>query len=150
MKRPERYVWEDGSTHRAVAGKEYDEVWDYVEQLEKALKYCQDDKVVMRNETDVLKRDLSDSSAQIILDNDTIQRLQAELAAHKENEGDECPLCACEEERDALVRASLSLLMLIGALGGEWTLDNAGPDRKQLAELVNYPEATRKEIEGGE
>ena len=34
MMKPERHVWEDDSTHRAVAGKEYDEVWDYAEQLE--------------------------------------------------------------------------------------------------------------------
>ena len=32
--KPERHVWEEDSTHRAVAGKEYDEVWDYAEQLE--------------------------------------------------------------------------------------------------------------------
>ena len=32
--KPERYIWEEDSTHRAVAGKEYDEVWDYAEQLE--------------------------------------------------------------------------------------------------------------------
>ena len=50
---------------------------DEVAQLEKALKYCQDDKEVMQNEIDVLK---------------------AELAAHRENEGDECPLCACEAQ----------------------------------------------------
>jgi hypothetical protein len=31
---PERHIWEEGSTHRGVAGKEYDEVWDYAEQLE--------------------------------------------------------------------------------------------------------------------
>ncbi len=34
---------------------------------------------------------------------DEVAQLEAELAAHKENEGDECPLCACEEEHDALV-----------------------------------------------
>ena len=50
---------------------------EYVVHLEKALAYCQDDKEVMQNEIDVLK---------------------AELAAHRENEGDECPLCACEEQ----------------------------------------------------
>lgn len=32
--KPERHVWDEGSTHRAVGGKEYDEVWDYAEQLE--------------------------------------------------------------------------------------------------------------------
>jgi hypothetical protein len=32
--KPERHIWDEGSTHRAVAGKEYDEVWDYAEQLE--------------------------------------------------------------------------------------------------------------------
>jgi regulator of replication initiation timing len=34
MLKPERHIWEEGSTHRGVAGKEYDEVWDYAEQLE--------------------------------------------------------------------------------------------------------------------
>ena len=40
--KPERHVWEEGSTHRAVAGKEYDEVWDYAEQLEATLKLVDD------------------------------------------------------------------------------------------------------------
>ena len=31
--KPERHIWDEDSTHRAVAGKEYDEVWDYAEQL---------------------------------------------------------------------------------------------------------------------
>ena len=61
---------------------------DEVVQLENALAYCQDDKEVMQNEIDVLK---------------------AELAAHRENEGDECPLCACEAERDALIRVATEL-----------------------------------------
>lgn len=34
MKKPNRHIWEEDSTHRSVAGKEYDEVWDYAEQLE--------------------------------------------------------------------------------------------------------------------
>ena len=34
MNKPTRHEWEEGSTHRSVAGKEYDEVWDYVAQLE--------------------------------------------------------------------------------------------------------------------
>lgn len=54
MQKPERHIWEEGSTHRAVAGKEYDEAWDYVAALE------------------------------------------AQLHAHIENEGDECPLCDLE------------------------------------------------------
>ena len=36
--KPERHVWDEGSTHRAVAGKEYDEVWDYAEELEAELE----------------------------------------------------------------------------------------------------------------
>ena len=32
--KPERHIWDEGSTHRSVAGKEYDEIWDYAEQLE--------------------------------------------------------------------------------------------------------------------
>ena len=31
-------------------------------------------------------------------------RLKKELLAHKENEGDECPLCACEAKNDRLKR----------------------------------------------
>jgi len=34
MNKPTRHEWEEGSTHRSVAGKEYDEVWDYVARLE--------------------------------------------------------------------------------------------------------------------
>ena len=45
MMKPERLVRDEGSIHRAVAGKEYDEVWDYAEQLEsqnaELLKACQ-------------------------------------------------------------------------------------------------------------
>ena len=36
-----------------------------------------------------------------------IQRLKAELAAHKENEGDECPLCHLEEKLEALEKACI-------------------------------------------
>ena len=40
MLKPKRHIhiWEDDSTHRAVGGKEYDEVWDYATALETALK----------------------------------------------------------------------------------------------------------------
>ena len=38
MMKPERHIWDEGSTHRAVAGKEYDEVWDYAERLEAELE----------------------------------------------------------------------------------------------------------------
>ena len=31
-----------------------------------------------------------------------VAKLEGELAAHKENEGDECPLCVLEEENEAL------------------------------------------------
>ena len=31
-----------------------------------------------------------------------VAQLEAELLAHKENEGDECPLCACEAENERL------------------------------------------------
>ena len=34
MKRPNRHTWEESSTHRYMAGKEYDEIWDYAEWLE--------------------------------------------------------------------------------------------------------------------
>lgn len=42
MQKPERHVWEEGSTHRAVAGKEYDEVWDYAEALEAKAQQWED------------------------------------------------------------------------------------------------------------
>ena len=41
MLKPKRHIWEEGSTHRAVAGKEYDEVWDYVAALEAELEQWQ-------------------------------------------------------------------------------------------------------------
>ena len=44
------------------------------------------------------------------------------------------------KENARLIRASNSLLGLIDCLGGAWSLDDAGPDRKHPAELVNYPE----------
>ena len=34
MNRPTKHKWDEGSTHHAVSGKEYDAVWDYVDQLE--------------------------------------------------------------------------------------------------------------------
>jgi len=37
-------------------------------------------------------------------------RLKKELLAHKENEGDECPLCACEAKNDRLKRENERLL----------------------------------------
>ncbi len=42
MLKPERHVWEEGSTHRAVAGKEYDEAWEYVAALEAELQEARD------------------------------------------------------------------------------------------------------------
>lgn len=44
-----------------------------------------------------------------------------------------------EAELEELKLAANSLLGLIDCLGGRWSLDDAGPDRKQLAELVDYP-----------
>ncbi len=32
--KPERHFWTEDTTHRIVADKKYDEVWDYAEQLE--------------------------------------------------------------------------------------------------------------------
>lgn len=46
-----------------------------------------------------------------------------------------------EIDNAALRLAANSLLGLIDCLGGGRDLDDAGPDRKQLAELVNYPQA---------
>ena len=42
--KPKRHIWEEGSTHRAVAGKEYDEAWDYIEYIEKNM-YCHEDEL---------------------------------------------------------------------------------------------------------
>lgn len=39
MKKPNRHIWEEGSTHRSIAGDEYDEIWDYAEQLEVRLQF---------------------------------------------------------------------------------------------------------------
>jgi len=45
-----------------------------------------------------------------------------------------------ERERTGELKiAAASLLGLIDALGGAGSLDDAGPDRKQLAELIDYP-----------
>ena len=38
MEKPNRHIWEEDSTHRSVAGDEYDEVWDYAEWLEAKLR----------------------------------------------------------------------------------------------------------------
>ena len=38
MNRPTKHKWDEGSTHHAVSGKEYDAVWDYVDQLEVTLE----------------------------------------------------------------------------------------------------------------
>lgn len=80
--KPERHVWEDDSTHRAVAGKEYDEVWDYAEQLER--------KAALQER--VIRRKL-----------DYIAQLEAELADIKESHrivmDEKCPSngvhCTC-------------------------------------------------------
>ena len=52
--KPERHVWDEGSTHRAVAGKEYDEVWDYAEQLEEENEVLRNTISLLKNETDRL------------------------------------------------------------------------------------------------
>ena len=49
--KPERHVWDEDSTHRAVAGKEYDEVWDYAEQLEAELEEERGLRYKTQNET---------------------------------------------------------------------------------------------------
>ena len=38
-KRPKRIIWEEGSIHRSVAGKEYDELWDYIDYMEQELDF---------------------------------------------------------------------------------------------------------------
>ena len=58
MPKPKRHVWEEGSTHRAVSGKEYDEVWDYVAELEKYLKHARDDKEIRLKEIEVLEAEV--------------------------------------------------------------------------------------------
>lgn len=52
-----------------------------------------------------------------------------------------CEVAPLEAENERLRKAANSLLGMIDCLGGRWSLDNAGPDRKNLAELVNYPDA---------
>ena len=54
-----------------------------------------------------------------------------------------------QADNDAIRLAANSLLGLIDCLGGGRDLDDAGPDRKQLAELVNYPQALAA-LQGGE
>jgi hypothetical protein len=52
--------------------------------------------------------------------NNQIDILQAELAAHKENEGDECPLCACEAENERLIDENFYLSGRNTALSNGW------------------------------
>ena len=49
-------------------------------------------------------------------------------------------------ELDEVKLAANSLLGLIDCLGGRMSLDDAGSDRKSLAELVDYPEFMNRKI----
>lgn len=49
-------------------------------------------------------------------------------------------------EDDALLDAANSLLGLIDCLGGGFSLDDAGPDRKTLAKLADYPNHMNKKL----
>ena len=53
---------------------------------------------------------------------------------------DEKTKICCVSCLSKLEHAAISLLGLIDCLGGRYSLDDAGPDRKNLAELVNYPD----------
>ena len=51
-----------------------------------------------------------------------------------------------EAETEALMMAANSFLGLIDCLGGRGSLDDAGPDGKNLAELCDYPDYMNKKI----
>ena len=51
-----------------------------------------------------------------------------------------------EEKNEALMMAANSFLGLIDCLGGRGSLDDAGPDGKNLAELCDYPDYMNKKI----
>lgn len=53
---------------------------------------------------------------------------------------------ALYDDYEELLMSANSLLGLIDCLGGRWSLDDAGPDRKNLAELVDYPDYMKKKI----
>lgn len=53
-----------------------------------------------------------------------------------------------DTEVKQLQEAANSLLGLIDCLGGRRSLDDAGPDRKNLAELVNYPDMNPDKVSG--
>lgn len=49
-------------------------------------------------------------------------------------------------ENEAVLDAANSLLGLIDCLGGGFSIDDAGPDRKTLAKLVDYPNHMNKKL----
>lgn len=68
---------------------------------------------------------MSDPDKAINEQYEEIQRLKAELLAHKENEGDECPLCLLEAKNETLqeivdrvveIRGHVHLGAIIGSM----------------------------------
>lgn len=55
-----------------------------------------------------------------------IERLQAELAAHKGNEGDECPLCVLEERLELLEEYYETSEAAWNDVIDVWAADSAG------------------------
>ncbi|MCK4814441.1 hypothetical protein KA005_01620 [bacterium] len=90
-----------------------------------------------------------------------IQRLKAELAAHKENEGDECPLCLLEAEVEAIGSVMLDLQQDCIVLAGfvaiilcwkpEWAQTSYFKKlpEKMKNDLVELAKSTKQEGSGG-
>ena len=84
MNKPNRHLWKEGSTHRAVAGKEYDEVWDYVDQLEA-------ENVALKGEIAEAMRMLSQyykHSGTGTMDEVRIQKEVRKILEHEKGDGD--------------------------------------------------------------
>ncbi|MCK5548585.1 MAG: hypothetical protein KAI64_06195 [Thermoplasmata archaeon] len=113
--------------------KEYvfDEAGDVVVSMQADLVWVLKEHASLIHEISVLRQLLDDKDGTLALE--TIEQ----------QEGENVSLRA---ENEAVMMAANSLLGLIDCLGGRMSLDDAGPDRKSLAELVDYPDYMNKKI----
>jgi len=134
--KPKRHIWEEGSTHRAVAGKEYDEVWDYVDELEAELAGME----LMDAEGEAF-------GETIVREN---ERLKAELAEKTKSAEEYHPdavsfakqLQQAQAERDALAREVAAMEIFINQV-----LNNEFAEWGKTKAYLELLHATRKEIE---
>lgn len=92
----------------------------------------------------LIKNNLKPEVAQLEAENERLTKYVEYSKGDKECMQNEIDVL--KEKNEALKMAANSLLGLIDCLGGRMSLDDAGSDRKNLAELVDYPDYMNKKL----